>query len=68
MKYLNERIHHIDGNDCTFVDAVAAMNNTINTYNETATVKCDYRFVLNTDPETSEAYPLILQEVTDAQE
>ena len=68
MKYLNERIHHIDGNDCTFVDAVAAMNNTINTYNETATVKCDYRFILNTDPETSEAYPIILQEVTDAQE
>ena len=68
MKYLNERIHHIDGNDCTFVDAVAAMNNTINTYNETATVKCNYRYVLNTDPETSEAYPIILQEVTDAQE
>jgi len=44
------------------------MNAAIEQYNATATVKCNYRYVLNTDPETSEAYPLILQEVTDVQE
>lgn len=46
---------------------IEELNDGIRQYNEIATVKYNYRYVLNTDPETSEEYPLILQEVTDAQ-
>ena len=46
---------------------IEKLNDGIRQYNEIATVMYNYRYVLNTDPETSEAYPLILQEVTDAQ-
>ena len=67
-QYLNDEIHYINDGDCTFADAVAGMNAKIEEYNETAAVKCNYRFILKTDPATSEAYSLILQEVTDVQE
>ena len=68
LQYLNDRVHYIDGENYTFAETVEDMNAAIEQYNVTATVKCNYRYVLNTDPETSEAYPLILQEVTDVQE
>jgi len=61
-------VHYIDGENYTFAEAVEDMNAAIEQYNATATVKCNYRYVLNTDSATSEAYPLILQEVTDVQE
>ena len=66
-KFRESMVHLIDGENYTFAGAVEDMNSRIEESNETTAVKCDYRFVLNTDPETSEAYPLILQEVTDAQ-
>ncbi|MBR2056731.1 MAG: hypothetical protein IJ978_03615, partial [Clostridia bacterium] len=65
--YLNERVSFVDGEEVTFADAVAEMNAAIEQYNAKVDVKCNYRYVLNTNPTTSEAYPLILQEVTDAQ-
>lgn len=49
-------------------DAIVELNAAIEQYNATGSVKCKYRYVLNTNPTTSEAYPIILQEVTDAQE
>ena len=67
-KYFNNEIILVDGVDCTFSDVIEAMNRAINEYNGTVSVQCDYIYVLNTDPETSEAYPIILQKVTDAQE
>ena len=48
-------------------DAVEELNAAIEQCNATGGIKCKYRYVLNTNPTTSEAYPLILQEVTDAQ-
>ena len=48
-------------------DAIVELNATIEQYNATFSEKCKYRYVLNTNPTTSEAYPIILQEVTDAQ-
>ena len=61
-------VHLIDGENYTFIGAIDDMNSRIEESNETTAVKCNYRYVLNTDPATSEAYPLILQEVTDVQE
>jgi len=49
-------------------DAIVELNAAIEQYNATGSVKCKYRYVLNTNPTTSEAYPIILQEVTDVQE
>ena len=48
-------------------DAIVELNAAIEQYNATSGIKCKYRYVLNTNPTISEAYPLILQEVTDAQ-
>ena len=48
-------------------DAIEELNAAIEQCNATGGINCKYRYVLNTNPTTSEAYPLILQEVTDAQ-
>ena len=48
-------------------DAIEELNAAIEQCNATSGINCKYRYVLNTNPTTSEAYPLILQEVTDAQ-
>ena len=64
---LNEEVHYVDGTNCTFDDVITALNAKIKESRLDMKVRCDYMYVLNTDPATSEAYPLILQEVTDAQ-
>ena len=48
-------------------DAIVELNAAIEQCKATSGINCKYRYVLNTNPTTSEAYPLILQEVTDAQ-
>ena len=48
-------------------DAIEELNAAIEQCNATSGINCKCRYVLNTNPTTSEAYPLILQEVTDAQ-
>ncbi len=67
FQYFNSEVNFVDGENCTFTDAIEAINQAIDEYNANVTVRCDYIYVLNTDPATSEAYPIILQEVTDAQ-
>lgn len=63
---LNEEVHYVDGANCTFDDVITALNAKIEESRLDMKVRCDYRYVLNTNPATSEAYPIILQKVTDA--
>ena len=65
----HSKLNYVDGTTITYEQAMEAINAEIEKYNNNSyyAIDCEYRFVLNTDPETSEAYPLILQEVTDAQ-
>ena len=55
-------ITNVAGSDWT--DAMNAMNAAIEAYNadEANTVKCNYRYVLNTDAATKEAQPLVIVE------
>ena len=44
-------------------EPMARMNEAIEEYNETATVKCNYRYAINTDAATKSARPLVIVEV-----
>ena len=44
-------------------EPMARMNEAIEEYNETATVKCNYRYAINTDAATKSAQPLVIVEV-----
>ena len=43
-------------------EPMARMNEAIEEYNETATVKCNYRYAINTDAATKSARPLVIVE------
>ena len=60
---LNRGDYMIDGETITLEYAVEQMNATIDSYNETAEIKVNYKYVINTDPNTSEKAPVILQKV-----
>lgn len=55
---------NVAGSDWT--DAMNKMNAAIEAYNadEANTVKCNYRYVLNTDAATKEAQPLVIVETS----
>lgn len=44
-------------------EPMARMNEAIEEYNKTATVKCNYRYAINTDAATKSARPLVIVEV-----
>ena len=55
----------LSGTSEELLEAMNDMNNAIETYNETADVKCNYKYVLNTADATKEKLPLVLQQISE---